>query len=212
LEKFKMKILNIHGYNGNPLNSAYEAIKSFDIPCVSIPIDYDNLGPNNILEMLKNVLAEEEITHIVGTSLGGFFGLCLSAKLDYPIITINPCLLPMVYLPRLGYLNKNNPKTIDKNPQVWYNKKEELCDYAKLCHLPFEVDKRLLSTIVGLSDEIIDTLDYTKGVIESSRYYEIEGAGHRISPEKLIPIFEKVLFHKYVCGDFLTFDTTFFDE
>ncbi|MDE6678972.1 MAG: hypothetical protein K2K02_08010, partial [Ruminococcus sp.] len=85
-----MRILNIHGYKGNPENSAYHALKNIDCEVVSPTVRYDYEEPEKIIEKLRKMFGNE-CDVIVGTSLGGFFGAVLSVRLGVPVILVNPC-------------------------------------------------------------------------------------------------------------------------
>lgn len=88
-----MTILNIHGFGGSPYNSAYSALQANNYTDIISPsIDYNAETPENIMAKLRNIIADNGIDLIVGTSLGGFFGAVLSAEKNIPVILVNPCL------------------------------------------------------------------------------------------------------------------------
>ena len=75
-----MKVINIHGYHGNPENSAYTALNELKAEIISPYLDYDSETPDNILENLCKLIKEKNPDIIVGTSLGGFFATILSVS------------------------------------------------------------------------------------------------------------------------------------
>ena len=92
-----MTILNIHGYHGNPKNSAYTAL--CEIGCkniISPSIDYDSKEPDNIIGRLNMLRVEHKVDLAVGTSLGGFYASVLSARHNFPVMLVNPCLTPFL--------------------------------------------------------------------------------------------------------------------
>lgn len=154
-----MKILNIHGYMGSAENSACSVLKKTGYDVISLQIDYDSMSPYSVLDMLIRQISDNNITHIVGTSLGGFFGAVLSAELDVPVILINPCLMPFVVLPRLGF-------TGDIVPYI------EM--FGKISNLKNEN----VSTIIGGQDEIIDSHDFTEKLLGNQRFRKIPDGRH----------------------------------
>ncbi|MDE6774831.1 MAG: hypothetical protein K2J37_00765 [Ruminococcus sp.] len=98
-----MKILNIHGYKGSVENSACLVLKEMGFDVISPQIDYDTESFENILDNLRKIFTENMPDYIVGTSLGGAFALLVSAENSVPVILVNPCLMPEITLPELGY-------------------------------------------------------------------------------------------------------------
>ena len=91
-----------------------------------------------------------------------------------PTVFINPCLMPFVYLPRLGYNNRNGVIEFS----------EMFSDITKL-------NTELVSTIIGEADEIIDTHDYTKTLLYNSRYFLVPNGKHSGFTLPLKEIFEQ---------------------
>lgn len=168
------KILNIHGYKGSPNNSAYQALLANKYDVISEKVDYDKLSPTQVYKYLYGLAKIHNVDAVVGTSLGGFFALILSTELNIPTITINPAILPGVYLPRLGYKYPGGVR-----------------DFLSLSAKLGDLDRRYLSTIVGTDDEIIDTPEYTKAVLGNSRYIEVDKGRHSGSTLNLTQIFKQ---------------------
>lgn len=137
-----MKIINIHGYHGNPENSAYTTFKEFKAEIISPYLDYDSETPESILEKLYKLIKENNPEFIAGTSLGGFYAVLLSIKTDIPAILINPALMPFLHLPRLSY-------TGDIKPYISL--------FSELADL--KTDK--IYTVTSGEDDVIDTHDFT---------------------------------------------------
>ncbi|MCM1257660.1 MAG: hypothetical protein NC307_07375 [Roseburia sp.] len=154
-----MKILNIHGYNGDPANSAYLALREIGCDIISPTLDYDTEMSENIFDRLLGIVRVHEPNVIVGTSLGGFYGALLSVRTKKPLILVNPCLMPFLTLPRLGY-------------------KGEIQSYISLFGELSEFKSSYVSAIVGGSDEVIDTHDFTEILCGNPRYKVIPGGEH----------------------------------
>lgn len=173
-----MKILNIHGYVGNPHNAAYAALNGNG--CCDItapPIDYDAESPENIRGKLRYIIAEKQIELIVGTSLGGFFASVLSAQCNLPVILVNPCLLPFLHLPRLGFCGDIKP-------------------FVSMFGTIEKLSSSNVSCIVGGQDEVIDTHDFTKKLLYNARFRMIPDGKHSGSTLPLNAYFSEML-HYY---------------
>ena len=137
-----MKILNIHGYKGSPLNSACTALNEIDHEIVSPSFDFDNTDPNEVLKSLELIVRYKGVKLIIGSSLGGFFAAVLASRVKLPVILINPCLMPFLHLPRLGYTG-------------------DILGYTALFSEIAKLDPGYVKVIVGAKDEVIDTHDFT---------------------------------------------------
>lgn len=156
-----MRLLNIHGYKGSPENSAKKALVACGYDVVSFAIDYDASSPTHIYDMLAYRVCDEHIDAVVGTSFGGFFALLLSAQREIPALLINPAIVPGMYLPELGYKRDFDIRELHKLS----------------CRLK-DIDMRLISTIVGEDDEVIDSVDYTEALLHNSRFIKVPGGKH----------------------------------
>lgn len=173
-----MKILNLHGYNGSPKNAAYAALQANCCKNIMSPeLDYDADSPENILGKLRVIIADEQIDILIGTSLGGFFVAVLSAELNIPVILINPCLMPFLHLPRLGFEGDIKPF---------------ISQFGTLIHL----NRDIVSCIVGEDDEVIDTHDLTERIRGNSRFRRIPGGKHSGATLPLKEYFGEIL-HYY---------------
>lgn len=170
----KMKILNIHGYKSSGRNSSYEALKAIGKEAVSLTIDYDALSPDEILEMLCREAKKSGAEVVIGSSLGGFFAALISVRLGLPAVLINPCLMPFLHLPRLGYEGDIRP-------------------FMQLFGELSEIDEKKVYTIVGGSDEVIDTHDMTRSLLRNTHFEVVPNGGHSGSTLPLERFFSKVL-------------------
>lgn len=160
-----MKILNIHGYNGSSKNSAYEALCKLGHEVVSPTIIYDNNDPYNILNELKNIVNRYRPDIIVGTSLGGFYATLLQEQTSQQVFLVNPCLMPHLYLQKIGY------------PAV----ANVLGKYISAFGLISTVKTPMFSVIVGLQDEVIDSPEvrgFQKLLLNGSWYVEVPDGKH----------------------------------
>ena len=156
-----MKILNIHGYNGNAANAAYQALRACDFEIISLQIDYDRMSPEHLMQMFKSQFANNFCDAVVGTSLGGFYAALVSAKSECPCVLINPALVPFITLPQLGYKND-----------------EGIVEYIRLFSGLAETNNSMVSTVVGSEDEIVSTHDFTRRLFQNERYLVVPGGKH----------------------------------
>lgn len=173
-----MNILNIHGYKGSAKNSAYEALTALGHEAASPELDYDMLLPDETLEILLREAEECGAEMLVGSSLGGFYAAVMSVRLGLPAVLVNPCLMPFLHLPRLGY-------------------KGEIRPFITLFGELAAVDDTKISVIVGGSDEVIDTHDMTRKLLKNSRFEIVPNGGHSGSTLPLEEFFGEVLDRVY---------------
>lgn len=170
-----MNILNIHGFGGSPHNSAYAALQSNNCNDIYSPsIDYNAETPEDILGKLRYIIADKRIDLIVGTSLGGFFGAVLSAEKNIPVILVNPCLLPFLHLPRLGFCGDIKP-------------------FVSMFGILAKLDISNVSCIVGGQDEVIDSHDFTEKLLHNARFRIIPDGRHSGSTLPLKEYFFEML-------------------
>lgn len=96
-----MKLLYVHGYNGDPNGESYQNLKA---ACGDnheiLTIDYNPEFPKQAITDLFEFVKENNVDCVIGASLGGFLAMNL-----YGIsrIVVNPCWDPANELPQLGY-------------------------------------------------------------------------------------------------------------
>ncbi|MDR2089690.1 MAG: hypothetical protein LBP73_10080 [Clostridiales Family XIII bacterium] len=156
-------ILHVHGYDQHHDNLAFRIlsreIKESGARAVIMPfMDYRTLSPNGAMECLLEICktrdiprgieglvsggAKDEIELITGYSLGGFFAYCLKSMLDVPVLLINPCLAPFMYLHK--WTNGDFPCEYERQ-------------YAELfAECLYRADTKRLRAIVGKNDAYID--------------------------------------------------------
>ncbi|RUM60683.1 MAG: esterase, partial [Persephonella sp.] len=87
-----MKVMYIHGFNsagyGNKINKLKEAFGDENVIALTLP--YNPAKAIKLLEFLIEAIREKDNLILVGTSLGGFYGLYLGAKYKIPSVLINP--------------------------------------------------------------------------------------------------------------------------
>ena len=168
------RILNIHGYGGSPENCARNALCELGQTVVSPAIDYDTQTPEQIADRLREIIAQEQIGLLCGTSLGGFFAAVLAAETGLPVLLVNPCLLPFLHLPRLGYSH-------------------DAAGFIPLFSKLVAIDRHRVGCIVGGSDEIIDTHDFAEHLLKNAYFRVIPDGKHSGATLPLTAYFSEVL-------------------
>jgi len=169
------RILNIHGYHGSAQNAAFGALTANGFTNITAPqIDYDAASPDAVLDLLRGIVRKEQTALLTGTSYGGFIAAVLAAEMHLPVILVNPCLMPFLHLPRLGYAGDIRPF---------------LPLFASLGTL----DSALVSCIVGADDELIDTHDCTERLFGNERFRRIPGGKHSGATLPLPAYFGEIL-------------------
>lgn len=85
-------ILYIHGYgsNGNAIKGQLLRTMLPDCRVVSPTFDYDHITPFEIQQQIHDVVDQEHVSMIVGSSFGGYQSLCATAFFQGPVWTVNP--------------------------------------------------------------------------------------------------------------------------
>lgn len=181
-----MKLLYVHGYNGDPYGSSYQNLKN---ACGSkhelYTFDYNPEFPKHAVKDLFQFVKENKIDCVIGASLGGFLTMNLYGVSR---IVVNPCWDPANELYKLGYRGDNS---------VY----EELLD-GMTETLDFE-ERNLCTGVFATDDELLGD----KYVSTFEKYFKntsfIKG-GHKISEAMANYIIKVVLpLHENEAKDFV---------
>lgn len=85
-------LMYVHGYgsDGNAMKGRMLREMLPECRVVSPTLDYDGCSPDELLEMLQKTVEAERVEMIVGSSMGGYFGLCCAHFFEGPMWLINP--------------------------------------------------------------------------------------------------------------------------
>lgn len=102
-----IKILYVHGYQGDPYGESFQKVSKYaaeaDFGGEKVQMhtfDYDPRNPLKVVRELRLYYYEHDIDLMIGSSLGGFFVTCCRGARR---IAVNPCWLPSVELPKIGF-------------------------------------------------------------------------------------------------------------
>lgn len=135
-----------HGYGSNPQAKKCLIMKDILGDENVIAPDFNNASPTAIRMKLDKLVKEIKDKNmpicIVGSSLGGLFGLYVSAMADCNCILLNPCLFPQLILSKIDASFEPNSVTevqklnlkayINYNPnkvKVWVTKDDEIINH-----------------------------------------------------------------------------------
>lgn len=182
-----MKLLYVHGYNGNPYGDSYKNLKE---ACKEkhelFTIDYNPEDPREGIKHIKSFVKENKIDVVIGASLGGFLTMALYGVSR---IVVNPCWNPAEELPKIGYTG---------DIEVYMKLLADLTD-----SLDFE-EKNLCSGVFTTDDELLGT-KYLNVFKEYFANTSIIKGGHRISKETANYIIKTILsMHTKHVDEFVT--------
>ena len=154
-------ILYIHGFNSGKGAKSQKLEALFDeVICPEL-----TNNPKKDLEMLKSIVRENNITHVVGTSLGGFYGMILATEFPYlQFHLINPSFEPWWTLNKFVNQEITNYAT---------GKKETLMPYfvTELREIrPDIFKKQIIDRItfyVGTEDEVLNHSIWENEIIKN---------------------------------------------
>ena len=170
-----MKILYVHGYNGNPYGESYNNLKN---ACGDLhelyTIDYDANNPKEAILNIFKYVKNNNIECVIGASLGGFLTMHLSGVLR---IVVNPCWDPATELPIVGY---------NDNIECYKTLLNDLLEYTDI------EESELCAGVFANNDELLGNKYLPVFKKYFKRAYNING-GHRISVEMANEIINNIL-------------------
>ncbi|RUM62437.1 MAG: esterase [Persephonella sp.] len=151
-----MKIIYIHGFNsagyGNKITKLKDAFGDENVIALTLP--YNPEKAMKLLEFLTETIKGKDNLILVGTSLGGFYGLYLGAKYKVPSVLINPSTDPYNSLKKQVGKQKNY-KT-DEEYEFSYKDLESLKKYY-LSEREIEEAKPYIYVYLDEEDELLDS-------------------------------------------------------
>ena len=170
-----MRILYVHGYNGDPYGSSYNHLKkaageSHEL----LSVDYNAEDPREAIAIIRKAVMEQGIDCVIGASLGGFLTMHI---FGVSRMIINPCWDPANELPHVGYTGET---------AVYSTLLEQFKENTDI------EEKNLCSVCIAPQDELLG--ERYRDVLESHfrHVYEISG-GHRICEKSAQEIINRYL-------------------
>jgi hypothetical protein len=139
-------ILYIHGYGSSAETAKAGLVKGMQ----SYTIDYDTNTFEDTFKFFESIITNNDVTLIVGHSLGGYWALKIGNKYEIPVVLVNPSLFPTVIS---GYPPCTNDDTINKSHRFAY---------------------------LEMGDEVIDMAEVSNFLEGTTSIYKVCGGHHRI--------------------------------
>lgn len=139
-------ILYMHGYGSNAKTAKARLVEGME----SFTIDYDANSYEDTYKFYENIINNNDVTLIVGHSLGGYWALKIGNKYEIPVILVNPSLFPTVIS---GYPPCTDDDTVNKSHRFAY---------------------------LEMGDEVIDMVEVSDFLEGTTSIYEVRGGHHRI--------------------------------
>jgi uncharacterized protein len=151
------KLLYLHGFNSSPksekaqkFKTYFNATNSYDVLVPELPPE-----PFDAIALSSELIASEAgIQGIIGSSLGGYYGLNLHAKFKLPLVLINPAAKP--YLLLQAYIGENTNYYTGETYHVTPPHMEHL---LALDVEDSELDMTRLFLLTQTQDEVLDYRD-----------------------------------------------------
>ena len=192
-----MKILYIHGLSSSGSSGTADRLRRYLPNDVVIAPDLP-IEPLEALTMLQELVIQEKIDLVIGTSMGGMFAQKLRG---YNKILVNPSFhVSRSMRNKIGVNEFFSPRA---NGDTHYEITEELCDsYEEMERSQFDgitdKERELTLGLFGSADNVVDCSEEYK--LYYSRHGSFRG-GHRLSEEDI----KNVLLHEIgKCREFIT--------
>lgn len=157
-----MQLIYIHGLDSgkNSIKGQWlEAYCAENHPHIIVQRPDLNMPPLQVFAHLSKLIAQDEQTALVGSSLGGFFTTACVAEFNLPAVLINPSVRPFDSLQR--FVNKDNVSNQKTDTIIysteggWNITHQHFADLKTLYKdVPENADKMLVLLKTG--DEVLD--------------------------------------------------------
>ena len=169
-----LKILYLHGFKstGNALKAQILKKKFENVLSPTLPV-----SPKQAIIFLEEILRQNEIDLIIGSSLGGFYAYILHKKHGSKVLLINPSMKPWETLASQVGMHE---RFVSDDPFEWkveHNKQLEQISHESEM-LP--VDQSQLNFFLSTDDELLDHSQISFQFPNSNIQY-FENAGHQFT-------------------------------
>lgn len=119
---------------------------------ICFTIDYEKFSHSEVEAFYENIIETNDIEMLVGHSLGGYWALRMGNKFNIPTVLVNPAMWP----------------TVVENHYYPPTTKEDL------------VNRAHRFAYLEMSDEVIDMVEVSEFLRDTTSVYEVPGGHHRI--------------------------------
>ena len=159
-------ILYVHGLGSDKNSSTYQSIKAL-FPDLNIYSEsFDLMNPKKVINQIDECVKKYNITKIIASSFGAFYVMCYN-KEGVGKILINPCMNPIIEIPKLIEVDDNF-----------------LNDLKQLEINPDREDRMSTFAVFGKDDELFSYIDEYKRLYGSKNMIRISGH-HKLNERQL---------------------------
>lgn len=183
-------ILYLHGFGSNGNSNKSKILNEhFSESIISPTLEIE---PEKAIDQILNILENDLDSNktIIGTSLGGFYGMYILSKIDIPVILINPSLNPGHHLLSKIGINKNYNTNEEFEWKEDYNKQLNIME-SNICNN--QIASYYLNLLLSTDDELLDH-SYLQSAYNPKTCVYFDNSGHRFTRfEDAIPYVKKTI-------------------
>lgn len=195
-----MQIIYVHGLHSNANATKGNLLRDYcatHYPHITVHTPDLNWQPEKVLAILRDLIAQDRETVLIGSSLGGFFSTLLHNEFGVKAVLLNPSTQPYCTLARFFPENwRDLPDDFaanDPKATTWHMTAGDLKWFEKQRPEQIRQPEKLF-LLVGTADDVIDyriATEYYRGV----KMDITEGGDHRMTDfaEKLPQVFAFIL-------------------
>lgn len=193
-----MQLIYIHGFNSNAASPKGQMLADWCAahrPDISVQRPDLNLPPQQVMQHLQSLIAQDHSTGLVGSSLGGFYASACVANYGVKAVLVNPSVRPFERFKRFF----QHGATSYTNETGWTVTPDQLDDLAKLYHaVPPQPDKLLV--LLKQGDEVLDYREaeqyFSQAQAQSALIVEPGGNHFMDDMDSKIPLMIDFLFNQ----------------
>lgn len=195
-----MQIIYVHGLHSSANATKGNILRDYCAeyyPEISVQSPDLNQKPEQVMQILRDLIAQDKQTVLVGSSLGGFFSTLLHDECGVKVVLLNPSVKPyqtfLRFFPENAHELPDDFSAQDEKATTWLMTMGDLRWFEQ--HKPKTI--RNPNHVLVLLEKGDELLDYR----EAEHYYQnchldiAEGGDHRMTDfaEKLPKVFEFAL-------------------
>lgn len=185
----KQVVIYVHGFKSSARAQksvlTKEYIQNFEPDVVfdahDLP-DHPKTAFDEMSKMVKEYIDKGYRVSLIGSSMGGFCSIYLSAKFNIKAVLINPCVYPWNLIPKL--LGKQSNPFTGAEFEVTMDQAEDTKKIASM----YNINPRLLAMYLQRGDEVLPYQDSASLLHDAAIVHIEDGGSHRYDGfEKHLP-------------------------
>lgn len=181
-------ILYIHGFKSTGNARKAGELKEYFQNKIIVESPTLDISPEKAIKQLEEIILTNKNIFLIGSSLGGFYTMVLSAKYNLPAVLINPAINADESLNSQIGIHKN----YDTGEKFeWTTEHIKQLRNLKKRYLP-KLNRNKLFLLLAEDDELLDSFKTAEKYNDSAKILIIKNTGHQFSRFKeMIPEIEK---------------------